>query len=255
MEYDLYRARKLGYSLYTTRNKYSLNPGHNLRYDKERINNLEQSVKFLFVKAAQELNLMQVDVDFSRLSELNQQLSANEISEEVIRLEKEVNNAVLKKEYLAAERKMLEVYGAKVDLYGKKIKLIDSANENLSEELKARALAAENERQRLLAREKELFKACPPEKEDLVKCLLLEAQKELRQLEDLKQRAAAAKARLEQYQRENNINTPQKQSTLDAKSLQKQQVLSKPSRVADQLRTFEAQKKSRLSMLPNDENP
>lgn len=239
--------------------KKSINPKYNVyQYEKRRFRNIKLYDHQLFLKAAQNLHLMQTDINFARNSIAHQEIAINQISSIVSCIQKEVNLYELEENYNTEVQKLREGYKKKVDTYKEKIDFANQSNLSMLAEINHQAEEAEKEANELtLAGREQTKREFDNDFENqnkLLKKQLKEAQNELTELQALSDKAAIARKRIDDY---NSMKNQQKRITskigggVALQQAMKQKAVLSSSRVADQFRSYhEKNKKTSRGFFP-----
>lgn len=224
-------------NIYRKRNDYAI--------QKRKYRNIRLYDHHLFLKAAQNLCLMQADVDFARNSIKHQEISINQISSKVSYLQKEVDLLNLEENYKSEVQKLREGYKQKVDKFKGEIDFANQVNLSILNEINQQADEAEKEAEELTLADRERFKKefdnYFDNQSKSLKQQLKEAQSKIIELQDLSDKATLARKKIDDYK---SLQNEQKQASsksnggVMAQSM-KQKTALNSSRVAVQYREYQ----------------
>ena len=125
------------------------------KYHSERKKSIHLRNDHLFLRAAQNLQLMKADVDFSRNSQKYQRVSITHISSIVSEMQKEIDFIKLNSSYNEKLQIIQDAYQKKVDFYQEKTDFSQQTNLILLQEINMQADEAEKEANDLKIAERE----------------------------------------------------------------------------------------------------
>lgn len=242
--------------------KYKFRKISAYRQEKLKLRYMRQYDRQLFLKAAQNLHLMQADINFARNSITHQEISINQISSIVSCLQKEINILELKDNYDAEVQKLRDGYKEKVETYKEKIEFAKQTNLSMLNEINLQADEAEKEADELSLQGREKVKIEFDNYFDnqtkSLKQQLKEAQSELVELQNLSDKATIARKRIDDFhnmkkQQNQNQVTPKIGGRAMTRQPINQKAVLNSSRVADQFRNYQAKnQKTSRRFFPNN---
>ncbi|OHT04841.1 hypothetical protein TRFO_27644 [Tritrichomonas foetus] len=168
--------------------------------------------KCLFLKAGQNLSLLQSEIDYANLIREQKFSRLNQISANVAYDQKEIDYANLDKMYNDEVQNMKEKYEEKAKQFHQQVNFQYQANQSLLNEINKQAEEAETEAKFLAAKEIEFYQNAAEarfrEENGNLQKQLKEAQEEIMKLQKLSDEAAIARKKIEDYKYSQNLKKP-----------------------------------------------